>query len=233
MDAQIVGERIAKLRKTYNMTQKQLADKLSVTDKAVSKWETGAGLPDISMLPALASALNVSVDEIVSGSSNDENKKDSHNNQSSRITTVRRYIRKPIVMIMSSFILALIALVIIFSNLKANEGSEYDEGIHTHLDASSGFGVTADRAKKIYDMQVAEDIKTQLLQHYHIDDVVVLIDTAVVSPFRLHENDSETSVSVILSIADNYTLSDTDVQTIKNLIRGAVPGVKDENISIT
>ena len=56
MDAQVVGERIANLRKLHNMTQKQLADKISVTYKAVSKWETGAGLPDIAMLPALASA---------------------------------------------------------------------------------------------------------------------------------------------------------------------------------
>ena len=98
MDSQIVGSKIAELRKSRNMTQQQLADELSVTNKAVSKWETGGGLPDIAILPALATALNVSVDEIVSCSSSDEFK-DNHNNPDSRTKTVRRFIRKPIVII--------------------------------------------------------------------------------------------------------------------------------------
>jgi len=163
MDAQIVGERIAKLRKSHNMTQKQLADELSVTYKAVSKWETGAGLPDISMLPALASVFNVSVDEIISGSSNGDNKSGSPNNKYSRIQIVRRYVRKPATIIMSSLIIVLVALAVILSNLKTNEGLRNDEGIH--LDASPGFGVTADHAKEIKDTQIAEDIRTQLLQY--------------------------------------------------------------------
>ena len=129
MDAQIVGERIAKLRKSHNMTQKQLADELSVTYKAVSKWETGAGLPDISMLPALASVFNVSVDEIISGSSNGDNKSGSPNNKYSRIQIVRRYVRKPATIIMSSLIIVLVALAVILSNLKTNEGLRNDEGI--------------------------------------------------------------------------------------------------------
>jgi len=139
LEAKIVGERIAKLRKSHNMTQKQLADELSVTYKAVSKWETGAGLPDIAMLPALASALNVSVDEIVSGSSVDDSEKDNHNNLNNQFKTERRYVRKPIVIVMSSLVIALVALVIIFSNPKTNEKLGYDEGAHVHLSASSGF----------------------------------------------------------------------------------------------
>jgi len=82
-------------------------------------------------------------------------------------------------------------------------------------------------------MQLAEDIRTQLLQSYHIEDALVLVSTAVDSPFRIQENESETTISVVLTIADTYTLSDNDLHTIVNLIRGAVPGIKDENISIT
>lgn len=66
MDAHIVGRRIAKQRKSQGMTQHELASKLSVTNKAISKWETGAGLPDITMLPSLSSALGISVDELLS-----------------------------------------------------------------------------------------------------------------------------------------------------------------------
>lgn len=199
MDAKIVGERISKLRKSHNMTQKQLADELSVTYKAVSKWETGVGLPDIAMLPALASALNVSVDEIVSGSSNDENKKDSQNNLYSYYETVRRYVRNPVVIIMSSLIITLVALVLIFGNLQTNEDLEYDEGFHVHLDSFSAFGVSADYARDIYDMQLAEDIRTQILQYYNIEDAAVLVSIAVDSPFRIQENESETKVSVIIN----------------------------------
>jgi len=244
MDAKIVGGRIANLRKSHNMTQKQLADELSVTDKAVSKWETGAGLPDIAILPALATALNVSVDEIVSGSSNDDSISVNPDNQSK---TVRRYIRKPLAIIISSLAIALVTLAIILSNLPKDdigtqllqhnlidkEDLPFYEGIIVQLETASGFGITADQAKELYNMQLAEDIRTQLLQHYLIDDAAVLIDTAEASPFRMQENEVEAKVSVILTIADTYTLSDIDMQTIEELIKGSVPGIKDENIRIT
>jgi len=66
MDAHVVGNKIAELRKALHLTQQQLAESLSVTNKAVSKWETGSGLPDIAIVPSLAAALGVSVDEIIS-----------------------------------------------------------------------------------------------------------------------------------------------------------------------
>ena len=236
MDAQIVGERIAKLRKSQNKTQKQLADELSVTYKAVSKWETGAGLPDIAMLPALASALNVSADEIVSGLSDVACIKDNQKNADSRVSTFRRYIRKPAAIVtISSLVIALAASVIIFNYLKANKDLDYDEGIGIHViyDDSSGFGVTAEHAKEIYDMQLAADIRTLLLQSYQIDDATVIVNTAEASPFRLQENDNKPNVSVILTIADTYTLSDIDMQTIEDLIKAAIPGIKDGYIKIS
>lgn len=58
---------IAKRRKEKGLTQKQLADKLGVTDKAVSKWERGNGYPDISYLEPLAAALDVNVSELLKG----------------------------------------------------------------------------------------------------------------------------------------------------------------------
>jgi len=66
MNPQFIGNKIAKLRRAKNLTQKQLAKQLSLTDKAISKWETGNGLPDITILPKLATSLGVDVNEIVS-----------------------------------------------------------------------------------------------------------------------------------------------------------------------
>lgn len=63
----ITGDTIKKLREKKKLTQKQLAEKLAVTDKAVSKWETNRGFPDISLLSELAGALSVSVPELLTG----------------------------------------------------------------------------------------------------------------------------------------------------------------------
>lgn len=65
MDAKSLGRVIYALRKKKGYTQTKLAEILSVSDKAVSKWESGAGFPDITLLPALASAFGVTVDYLL------------------------------------------------------------------------------------------------------------------------------------------------------------------------
>ena len=67
MDNYVTGATIRELRECKNMTQAQLADKIGVSPKTVSKWETAKGLPDISLLDGLAAALDVSVMELLSG----------------------------------------------------------------------------------------------------------------------------------------------------------------------
>ncbi len=67
MDRYVTGAVIRRLREGKKLTQEELADKLFVTSKAVSKWETGQGFPDISLLEPLAKALDISVIELLSG----------------------------------------------------------------------------------------------------------------------------------------------------------------------
>ncbi len=67
MTGYVTGDTIRELREKNGFTQKQLGDLLSVSDKAVSKWETGKGLPDSTLLLPLASALGVSVSELLRG----------------------------------------------------------------------------------------------------------------------------------------------------------------------
>lgn len=67
MDTYVTGAAIKRLRELKKMTQSELADKIRVTAKAVSKWETAKGLPDISLIEPLAAALGVSVTELMSG----------------------------------------------------------------------------------------------------------------------------------------------------------------------
>lgn len=75
MDSKIIGEFIKKQRTVKNLTQKQLAEKLGVTDKAISRWETGKGVPDVSLLIPLSNALEVSVHEILLGEKIEEEQK--------------------------------------------------------------------------------------------------------------------------------------------------------------
>lgn len=67
MDAKKTGALIAERRKTLGLTQKELAGRLLISDKAVSKWETGAGYPEVTMLPLLAETLGITVDELLAG----------------------------------------------------------------------------------------------------------------------------------------------------------------------
>ncbi len=67
MDTYITGSTIKSLREKKGITQAQLADVLGVSSKAVSKWETAKGLPDITLMEPLAKALSVSVMELISG----------------------------------------------------------------------------------------------------------------------------------------------------------------------
>lgn len=67
MDKNTTGRFIAELRKQKGFTQKGLAENLMVTDKAISRWETGKGLPDTSLLKPLGDVLGVSVTELLSG----------------------------------------------------------------------------------------------------------------------------------------------------------------------
>ena len=76
MDAYKFGCFVAERRKELNMTQEDLAAKLLVTDKAVSRWERGLGFPDINTIKELADALNVSITELMTSEKADSEKTD-------------------------------------------------------------------------------------------------------------------------------------------------------------
>ena len=67
MNSYVTGNTIKQLREQNKMTQTELAEKLGVSSKTISKWETGKGLPDINLLQPLATELGVSVIELMNG----------------------------------------------------------------------------------------------------------------------------------------------------------------------
>ena len=67
MDQMKIGKFIAQRRKEENLTQMQLAEKLNITDRAISKWERGKGLPDASIMLELCRILGITVNDLLSG----------------------------------------------------------------------------------------------------------------------------------------------------------------------
>ena len=73
MSNKTLGEMISSLRKERNMTQNDLAEKMNVTDKAVSKWERNLSCPDVNSIPKLAEILGVSVEELINAQTKQDN----------------------------------------------------------------------------------------------------------------------------------------------------------------
>lgn len=67
MNQEKTGKFILEIRKEKNMTQRELADKIGVTDRAISKWENGRGMPDLSLMEPLCKELEISINELLSG----------------------------------------------------------------------------------------------------------------------------------------------------------------------
>ena len=72
MDQVKIGQYIKAMRKEKNFTQRKVADRLNISEKTVSKWETGNGLPEVSLMLPLCELLEISVNELLSGERLDE-----------------------------------------------------------------------------------------------------------------------------------------------------------------
>ena len=121
MNCDKIGKFIATSRKKKGLTQIELADKLNITDRAVSKWERGKGCPDISLLEDLSKILDVSIIELLKGEKMKENKSLEKEellysmNYAKESTKIKMY--KTISNVIVTLITVII-LTIVFNNLK-------------------------------------------------------------------------------------------------------------------
>ena len=72
MNQSSIGQTIAQKRKAKNMTQSQLAEKLNISNKTISKWENGKCMPDYSIIEQLCSELDITLNELISGKTEPE-----------------------------------------------------------------------------------------------------------------------------------------------------------------
>lgn len=167
MDREMLGRFIAQRRKERNMTQRELAEKLHVTDKAVSKWERGAGCPDISLLEPLAEALELSVDQLLTYQTAPEEPEAAAESVTSQavqavldLTLAERRVRRMRCWIVALAVpLALIVLTVLYILLRdaqmngrlfINERSTSPDGIITVVTYTSSFGVQTVKVKEPY-----------------------------------------------------------------------------------
>lgn len=123
MDSNKMGAFIAQVRKERGVTQLELAQKINVTDKAVSKWERGVGFPDIKIIEALAEALGVSVSELMNGERMENAVRDSESDNISNddiLTENKKYAGK--IVNFRTYIIVLAAVVLSLSIFLLDSG---------------------------------------------------------------------------------------------------------------
>ncbi len=135
MDTKRTGELIAEARKEKNMTQRQLAEALHVSDRTVSKWERGAGFPDVALLEPLADALELSVTELLRGGRQEKPDADSEVRYALNIVRQRR--REKLKKNFRDIISALVCLAVLgfFAFHFAEQQGAFSEDIYLELDA--------------------------------------------------------------------------------------------------
>lgn len=123
MDQIKIGQFISQMRKEKGLTQRQLADELLISDRTVSKWETGKGMPDVSLMMPLCETLGISVNELLSGEklSDEEYKQKAEENivniLGEKKTNIKRLLTSGTIFIISGIATGLNFAVITLGNL--------------------------------------------------------------------------------------------------------------------
>jgi transcriptional regulator with XRE-family HTH domain len=180
MNYEKIGEFIAEKRKEKNLTQVELARKLGVTDKAVSKWERGLGCPDVSILEILSKELDVSILELLKGrkieneviniTEADDYIKKSYNFTTDKYNEDLRKILNIILIFLSSFIVVMIIYFNISSYIRITKKEDMDftysyEDINYALGPGTSFYDNKDKLKKYID--IIENNKGTLTDEDH------------------------------------------------------------------
>ena len=118
MDQIKIGKYIAKCRKNNKITQSELAEKLGVTDRAISNWENGKNLPDVSFFKPLCNELNITINDLLSGEKVEKNTYQEKLEENvfsviSNVNTKITRIRKTILILVSMIIVILLTLILV------------------------------------------------------------------------------------------------------------------------
>ena len=174
MNQEQIGKFISTLRKEKNMTQIELANKLGITDRAISKWENGRGLPDVSLFEPLCKELNISINELLKGEKG-EYKKD-ENLSIEALTNYNKYLKQKE---KRKFILvAVVLMIVLLSFLSFTTLSLNKTFFKTRYSSDIVSGVNIPIPKYSYYRGTGgfEEFTTKLKTLKQPDEVNILID---------------------------------------------------------
>ncbi len=137
MDNVKIGKFISETRKNLGLTQLQLAEKLSISDRAVSKWERGKGLPDVSIMLPLCKILQINVNDLLSGEIlNEQNYPEkSEDNMIEVLSKSKKLVRILIIFLMSVlYVISLLVSFIVCNRYTSNEYFHYSEQLNGFID---------------------------------------------------------------------------------------------------
>ncbi|MDR2600693.1 MAG: hypothetical protein LBC73_10530 [Oscillospiraceae bacterium] len=104
---------------------------------------------------------------------------------------------------------------------------------HEYLDAATGFGVTREFSARMFELDRAAQIRTQLVQNNRINNALVIVNIGETSPFRTQTNANPATVSAQLTLTGGGRLSQAEANAVGEIIKGGVPGLEYSNIHIT
>ena len=176
MDQKRIGSFISELRKEKNMTQKDLAEKLGVTDRAISKWENGRGMPEVSLMKPLCEALGISINELLSGERIEQkdyreksefnflNTMDYTQKKIKKNTLFRKLVIAFLVIAMLAVLLLMDARVITRRYFSPKEEVEFFSVVKTLPVASQGAQISRDTVHDVVDQDITEKIDLETLE---------------------------------------------------------------------
>ena len=176
MDQIKIGKFIAALRKEKGYTQEQLAEKISVSNKSISRWENGNTMPDLSLIPKLCEILNISINEFLSGEriDNSEYQKKLEENIIINMDLLKKKIRqiskRLMLFIISVFVLFLVALFLFIGYKELTYKKVYldDNNIQITVckeKSNLGFTIsTKDETPFLFNSYYEEETKTYIIE---------------------------------------------------------------------
>lgn len=180
MDQIKSGQFIAQMRKEKGMTQQQLADELLISNKTVSKWETGKGMPEVSLMLPLCEKLGISVNELLSGEkiADNEYKAKAEENMvnmlTERHTNVNRLVATLFIFIGTGVTIGLIASVIICNPLELHAKITLCAAAIISMIIGLAFGITIDRRAGYFECTHCHTVFTPSGKEYMKNSLTVM-----------------------------------------------------------
>lgn len=177
MDQVKIGKFISSLRKEKGYTQEQLAEKLNVSNKSISRWENGNTMPDLSLIPKLCEILGISINELLSGEriESDEYQKKLEENIIINMDLLKKKIngftKRFMFVVMSIFILLVIGLFALISYKELTYTKIYLDDSNVQISACKekdylGFTVsTKDETPFMFNSYYEEETKTYVIEN--------------------------------------------------------------------